>query len=118
MSGAWRVDPAEVDAVVSRMAGPVVDVLECRNAVGAALGAAATSVGSDQVAAAVDAFGTHLEELLAGVSSTLASARTVVTTTTGVYVEAGADIAARTDRGAPAPERFSGRLGRTAVIAR
>ena len=123
---AWRVDPVEVDAIVTRTAGPVADVVEARAALQAAFAAASASAASGTVAAALDEFATHFAPLLAGVSTTLASARTAATAATSTYARAGDQIAGRvraesdaagTDR-SPFDGRFSGSRGRGSVALR
>lgn len=123
---AWRVDPAEVDAIITRTAGPVADVVEARAALQAAFAAASTSAASGPVTAALDEFATHFAPLLAGVSTTLASARTAATAATTAYVRAGDQIAghvrsesdaAGTDP-SPFDGRFSGSPGRGSVALR
>lgn len=127
MSGeAWRVDPGEVDAIVTRTAGPVTDVVEARAALQSAFATAAACAASGPVAAALDEFATHFAPLLAGVSTTLASARTAATAATATYARAGDQIAghvqaesdaAGTERN-PFDGRFSGARGRGSVTVR
>jgi hypothetical protein len=121
---AWRVDPAGVDAVVTRTAGPVADVVEARAALHAAFATASASSASGAVAAALDEFATHFAPLLAGVSTSLASARTAASAASSTYVAAGAEIAGNVESEAagasrsPFDGRFSGSRGRGSVTAR